>query len=73
METIKNRWDVLSPDGFSISMSDTYDNPKKALEAFNEWLKRYEHQGYYSSVKYGKIPLNKVVNHIKIIQYKSEE
>jgi len=63
----KQKFDVLSPDGFSIHYSDTYPSEKKAMEVFNEWKKRYESQGYYSSNN-GRIPLNELHNYIKIIK-----
>jgi hypothetical protein len=63
----KQRFDVLSPDGFSIHFSDTYPSEKKAMEAFELWKKRYEHQGYYSSNE-GRIPLTELHNHIKIVK-----
>lgn len=72
IETIKNKWDVLSPDGFSISMSDTYENPKEAKKALLKWVKNYETQGYYSSVKHGRIPLDEVPYYCEIIQYKEQ-
>jgi hypothetical protein len=63
----KERFDVLSPDGFSIHFSDTYPSEKKAIKAFEEWKLRYERQGYYSSNN-GRIPVNELHNHIKIVK-----
>lgn len=63
----KQKFDVLSPDGFSIHYSDTYPSEKKAIEAFDKWKKRYESQGYYSSNN-GRIFLNELHNYIKIIK-----
>ena len=62
----KPRYDVLSPDGFSIHFSDTYSSKKKAMEAFEKWKKRYEAQGYYSA-SFGRISLDLLSNYIKII------
>ena len=61
-------FDVISPDGFSIHFVDTYKTKKKAIEAFEKWKKNYERQGYYSSVNYGKIPLDELHNYIKIVK-----
>lgn len=61
----KQKFDVLSPDGFSIYCK-TYSSEKKAMESFMEWKKRYEIQGYYSSNN-GRILLNELRNYIKII------
>lgn len=62
----KPKYDVLSPDGFPIHFSDTYPSKKKAMEAFNEWKKRYEAQGYYSASS-GRIALDELSKYIKII------
>jgi hypothetical protein len=51
-----NEWDVISPDGLPIESDVTYTTVEEALAVFNEWLKRYESQGYYSSPYYGRIP-----------------
>lgn len=59
--TIKtaSKYQVISPDGFRIDFSKaTYPSLKAAKEAFNKWKKGYEHQGYYSSSKHGRIDLN---------------
>lgn len=62
-------WDVLSPDGFPIGRDEYYDGPEEAEKAFYQWLKRYELQGYYSSVKHGRIPLNEVEHYIAYKRY----
>jgi hypothetical protein len=61
-------YDVISPDGFSIHFSDVYSSKKKAMEAFEKWKERYNTQGYYSSVNYGRIPIPELKNYIKVIQ-----
>ena len=57
---------VLSPDGFAIDPSKTYPSEAKAREAITEWKKRFEHQGYYSSMR-GRIPLDELDSYCKII------
>ncbi len=64
----KQRFDVISPDGFSIHFSDTYPSEKAAMKAFEEWKKRYEFQGYYSSNNFGRIDLEHLHNYIKIVK-----
>lgn len=59
-------YDVLSPDGFSIDATETYPSIEAAQEALKQWKKRYTAQGYYSSNK-GRIPLDELQNHCKII------
>jgi len=62
------QFDVLSPDGFSIHFSDTYDTIEQAHEALKEWTKRYEFQGYYSSVNYGRIHIIDLPDYCNIIE-----
>lgn len=55
------KYQVLSPDGFTIEFDKVfYRSMKKAKEAFMNWIRRYEVQGYYSSNNYGRIPLNEL-------------
>jgi len=67
---MRNKFDVISPDGFSIHFSDVYSSKKEAIKAFQEWKKRYERQGYYSSTNYGRIPLDELENYCSIIKLK---
>jgi len=64
----KKKFDVISPDGFSIHFSDTYKTKEQAVEALENWVKRYEFQGYYSSVNYGRIPLEELPNYCEIVE-----
>lgn len=62
----KKKWQVLSPDGITIDFHRaTYPSKKAALKAFEEWKKRYEHQGYYASHR-ARILLNELINHCTI-------
>jgi hypothetical protein len=63
----KKRFDVLSPDGFSIDRVDTYSSRKKAIAAFEVWKKRYEAQGYYSSNR-GRIALEDLADCCSLIE-----
>ena len=63
----KKVYDVLSPDGFSIHPSDTYPTIKEAKQAFTEWMKHFKQQGYYSSVRHGRIDLADLINYCKFI------
>ena len=52
------KYQILSPDGFTIEREPHfYTSKKKALDAFNKWKNNYQQQGYYSSLKYGRIHL----------------
>lgn len=61
------QYEVISPDGFSIEMDAVYNSLIEATQALDKWSKRYEHQGYYSSVKYGRIPLDELNQYCRIL------
>lgn len=61
------RYDVISPDGFSIHFSKTYATREDAINSFNDWKKQFEMQGYYSSNS-GKIPLDELGHYCKIVE-----
>lgn len=57
-KTKRKKYQVLSPDGITIEFDKfSYPSKVKAFEAFDKWKKRYEQQGYYSSGRHGRIPL----------------
>ena len=61
------RYQVLSPDGFTIDREiDTYPSKEKAEDALTEWIKRYEKQGYYST-NGKRIPLNEIRNYCSLV------
>ena len=62
------QFDVFSPDGFAIDREETYPSVEVALDKLREWIKRYEKQGYYSSVKFGRIPLDELERECHIVQ-----
>lgn len=64
----KKKYDVLSPDGFSINFSDTYTSKKAAIKAAENWADAYKRQGYYSSVKYGRIPIEDILDYCNLIE-----
>jgi hypothetical protein len=57
---------VLSPDNFTIN-HDTYKSEEDAVAAAKVWQERYKHQGYYSSVKYGRIPYDEILDYCKVV------
>jgi hypothetical protein len=58
---------IYSPDGFTITI-DNFNTKKEAKEQFNIWLQRYERQGYYSSARYGRIPLDEVESYCELVK-----
>ena len=66
-KTENERYNVLSPDGFAISFDSQYNTIEEAEEAFNNWQERFKMQGYYSSSRYGRIPLAELKEHCALI------
>lgn len=54
----KKKYDVISPDGFTIRIGvDPFNSIKERDKYFKMWKERFATQGYYSSVKFGRIHL----------------
>jgi hypothetical protein len=60
-------YDLLSPDGFSISPDKVYKTLDEVEPAFEQWKKRYERQGYYSSNN-GRIHLDDLADEMQLIE-----
>jgi hypothetical protein len=65
----KSRYDVISPDGFSINREGTYPSVAAAKKGLSEWVKRFERQGYYASVR-GRIALKDLPAYSRIVEVK---
>lgn len=63
----KTKYNILSPDGFSIEFNKTYSSIEKAKKAFENWKKRFEAQGYYSS-NGGRINLEDLEQHCTLVE-----
>jgi len=59
----KKLYQILSPDGFDISMEKTEYKLSETKKALTEFASRYTKQGHYSSAKHGRI------HHLDIIKY----
>ena len=64
----KKRFNVLSPDGFPIHYENTYTSKKEAIKAVKEWAEGYKRQGYYSSVRYGRIDLMDILDYCQLVE-----
>ena len=65
----KKGFDINSPDGIGMYMDKIYSSPENAENAFQEWIKRFERQGYYSTAKREQIPLDELRNHCKLVNF----
>jgi len=61
---LKEKIQLLSPDGFDLYYNKYYSTLIEAQKDALKWIKRYKKQGYYSSVKYGRIPVEDLKNYI---------
>ena len=67
------KYDVLSPDKFSISFDEVWDTPEEAKEALKKWIGRYKQQGYYSTSNRERIPLDELETWCDIIPIEVDE
>lgn len=66
----KKKYDIISPDGFTIRMGDEpFTSMKNAQEYFKKWKDRFKIQGYYSSVPYGRIPLEDLEDYCQFVEW----
>jgi hypothetical protein len=59
------KFDVISPDGLPINPNN-YSSEEKARTAFKKWAKRFEMQGYYSSIE-GRIALDDLQSNCTLV------
>ena len=65
----KKKYDVISPDGFSIRIGvPPFNSIKERDEYFKMWKNRFAQQGYYSSVPYGRIHLADLADYCEWIE-----
>jgi hypothetical protein len=65
----KKKYDVISPDGFSIRIGvPLFNSIKERDKYFKMWKERFAKQGYYSSVKYGRIHLADLADYCEWIE-----
>ena len=62
------KYRILSPDGFDIRMDKISYTEKQVPKELDNFTKRYERQGYYSSVRYGKISLDDISYYCRVTQ-----
>ncbi len=66
----KKKYDILSPDGFTIRIGvEPFSSKNVAQEYFKKWIDRFKVQGYYSSVSYGRIPLDDLEDYCEFTEW----
>ena len=61
-------FDVLSPDGFSIHPVNTYPTRADAESALRGWVNGFEFQGFYSTSRRERIPLDELAGRCRIVE-----
>lgn len=65
------KYQVLSPDGFTVDFRTSYLSKREALEALQEFVERYKAQGYYSQTCYNgyvrRISLEELPDYCNIV------
>ena len=65
------RIEILSPDGFNIDMQE-HKNMNEVNIALDKFVKRFEQQGYYSTIRNGQrylMPLNELIDNCTLIKH----
>ena len=60
-------YDVISPDGFSITVDELYKSEKEARTALNKFVGRFKSQGFYSG-RDRRYTLEELPNHCEIVK-----
>jgi hypothetical protein len=61
-------YNILSPDGIPIHQTDTYKSPRIAWSFAKQWAKQYKNQGHYSSTKFGKVPIEDILDYCELVE-----
>lgn len=60
-------YQVISPDGFAFHPTDVFHSEAMAWKKFrDDYKKRYEKQGYYSSTQFGRIDLRDLIDYCSV-------
>jgi hypothetical protein len=63
----------LSPDGFDIERDKTYDTKEEAFEAMENFIQRFQRQGYYSLSNRTRLPLTEIRERCRIVPFEEQE
>ena len=60
-------YDVLSPDGISITADRVYPTLDDAKRAAEEFSRRFVTQGFYSTASRERIPVDEIVGRCRVV------
>jgi hypothetical protein len=61
-------YDVLSPDGFSITPDKVYPDLESAHAAAVAFAERFQFQGFYSTAQRERIPLTDIAGRCRVVE-----
>lgn len=61
------KYNVISPDGFPMTC-EPFASKQAAPDAVPVLCKRYEHQGYYSTARWDRIPIEELPAWLRIVK-----
>ena len=61
-------YDVLSPDGFPIDPEEVYPDLESAHAAAVDYAARFAQQGYYTTARWERIPLEDLAGRCRIVE-----
>ena len=61
-------FDVLSPDGITITPDRVYGTLEEAHAAADAFAQRFAWQGFYSTARWERIPLEKIAGRCRVIE-----
>lgn len=69
----KTYFQAISPDGFGIKPEIKAKTRAEAIKEFKEWLKMYEHRGYYFDMNQNRIPLAEIHISCSMAEYNARK
>jgi len=64
----KQKFIVMSPDGFPIERDVAYKNLAEVQEAIERFVDRYRTQGYYSTTVRRRLPIDEIEENCRIVE-----
>jgi len=61
-------FDVLSPDGITITPDRVYETLEEAHAAAEAFAQRFVWQGFYSTARWERIPLEEIAGRCRVVE-----
>jgi hypothetical protein len=64
----KQKFTVISPDGFPLERDAEYSSKEEAQDAIERFVDRYRTQGYYSTTVRVRIPIHEIEENCRLVE-----